>query len=43
MTARQIIEKRLGYSIGPIKTMPKDLRVAMKGLAIMLIKVRAQQ
>lgn len=40
-TARQIIEARLGRSLGPIADMPEDLRRAMSGLAKALIKARA--
>lgn len=40
MTARQIIERRLGRSLGPLATMPCNLRKAIKLLAIQLIKVR---
>lgn len=38
MTARQIIEARLGRSIGPIVNMPRDLRIAMAKLAKQLMK-----
>jgi hypothetical protein len=40
MTARQILESRLGKPLGPIATMPKDLRDAMRLLGLQLIKVR---
>lgn len=40
MTARQIIEARLGRPLGPLATMPKDLRRAIKLLAIQLIRSR---
>ena len=40
MTARQIIEARLGRSLGPLSTMPSDLRKAIQLLAIQLIKTR---
>ena len=39
MTARQIIESRLGRSIGPIATMPRDLRRALYLLALQLVRV----
>ena len=38
MTARQIIEARLGRSLGPIATMPRDLRRAMYLLALQLVR-----
>lgn len=38
MTARQIIEARLGRDIGPIATMPADLRKAMSALAKLLAR-----
>jgi hypothetical protein len=38
MTARQIIEARLCRDIGPIATMPPDLRKAMSALAKQLQK-----
>ena len=31
MTARQIIEARLGRTLGPVATMPQDLRRALYG------------
>jgi hypothetical protein len=37
MTARQIIERRLGRPIGPIATMPRDLRRAMLLLGLALV------
>lgn len=40
-TARQILEARLGRSLGPIADMPEDLRRAMSALAKALIKARA--
>ena len=40
MTARQIIEARLGRSIGPIATMPRDLRIALSGLAKQLQRLK---
>ena len=36
MTARAIIEARLGRSIGPLATMPRDLRRALYLLALQL-------
>lgn len=38
MTARQIIEARLGRDIGPLATMPADLRAALSALAKQLIR-----
>lgn len=38
MTARSILEARLGRPLGPIATMPRDLRVAMYRLALQLAK-----
>jgi len=38
MTARQIIEARLGRSLGPIATMPRDLRRALYLLALQLVR-----
>lgn len=38
MTARQILESRLGRPLGPIATMPRDLRRAMSALAKELAK-----
>ena len=38
MTARQIIETRLGRSLGPIATMPQDLRRALYLLALQLVR-----
>lgn len=40
-TARQIIEARIGRSLGPIADMPEDLRRAVSALAKALIKARA--
>jgi hypothetical protein len=40
LTARQIIEARLGKPLGPLGTMPKDLRRALYGLALELVKVQ---
>ena len=36
LTARQIIEARLGRSLGPIDTMPEDERRAVDLLALQL-------
>ena len=38
MTARQIIESRLGRPLGPIATMPQDLRRALYLLARQLVR-----
>ena len=38
MTARQILESRLGRPLGPIAEMPADLRRAMTALAKQLAK-----
>jgi hypothetical protein len=38
MTARQIIEARLGRSLGPIATMPRDIRRALYLLALQLVR-----
>jgi hypothetical protein len=40
MTARSILESRLGRPLGPIATMPRDLRVAMYRLALQLVKTK---
>lgn len=37
-TAREILEARLGRSLGPITTMPRDLRDALSALAKQLTK-----
>jgi len=42
MTARQIIERRLGRNLGPLATMPRDLRNAIYRLALTLQKEKAQ-
>lgn len=39
MTARQIIERRLGRGLGPLVTMPRDTRDAIYRLALQLQKV----
>jgi len=36
ITARSILEARLGLALGPIRTMPKDIRRAMFLLALQL-------
>jgi hypothetical protein len=41
ISARAIIEARIGRPLGPIAEMPDDLRRAMSTLAKMLIKARA--
>ena len=38
MTARQIIEARLGRPLGPIATMPQDTRRALYLLARQLVR-----
>ena len=38
LTARQIIEARLGRPLGPIATMPRDLRRALYLLARQLVR-----
>ena len=38
MTARQIIEARLGRPLGPISTMPRDTRRALYLLALQLVR-----
>jgi hypothetical protein len=40
LAARQIIEARLGRSLGPIATMPRDLRRALYLLALQLVEKR---
>lgn len=40
MTARQIIETRLGRLLGPVATMPQDLRRALYLLALQLVRER---
>jgi hypothetical protein len=39
MTARQIISARLGRDLGPLATMPRDLRKAVFMLAMQLNKI----
>ena len=38
LTARQIIERGLGRPLGPIRTMPLDLRRALYLLALQLVR-----
>jgi len=38
LTARQIIEARLGRLLGPVATMPQDLRRALYLLARQLVR-----
>lgn len=40
LTARQIIERRLGRELGPISAMPRDIRRAVYLLARQLAKVQ---
>jgi len=40
MTAREIIERRLGRKLPPTRDLAPDQRAAIKGLAIQLIKRR---
>ena len=42
MTARQIITARLGRDLGPLVTMPRDLRRALYLLALELNRKDAQ-
>ena len=39
MNARQIIETRLGRPLGPVATMPQDLRRALYLLALHLVRM----
>lgn len=43
MTARQIIETRLGRALPPARELPRDLRDAIRLLGMQLIKARAAQ
>jgi len=43
MTARQIIEARLGRKLAPTRQLTQDEREAIKRLAIQLIKARATE
>ncbi len=38
LTARQIIEARLGRSLGPLEDMPRDTRQALYRLALNLVR-----
>jgi hypothetical protein len=40
MTARQIIEARIGHKLPATRDLPRDLRVAIKMLAIQLGKAK---
>jgi hypothetical protein len=40
LTARQIIERRKCRSLGPIETMPRDERKALRLLGLQLVKVK---
>jgi hypothetical protein len=40
MTARSILESRLGRPLGPVASMPRDLRTAMYRLALQLVQNR---
>ena len=40
MTARQIITARLGRDLGPLATMPRDIRNAMYRLALQLQRMK---
>jgi hypothetical protein len=40
ITARKILETRLGRDLGPVAKMPADLRRAMSGLGKALIAAR---
>jgi len=42
MTARQNIERRLGYAWPPTRDLAPDQRAAIKGLAVQLIKRRKE-
>lgn len=43
MTARHIIESRLGRALGPLDNMPRDLRRALYLLALRLNKNRLKR
>jgi hypothetical protein len=43
MTARRIIEARLGRKLAPTRSLRDDERAAIKTLAIQLIKARAEE
>lgn len=40
MTARQIISARLGRDLGPLETMPRDIRKALYRLALQLQRMK---
>ena len=40
MTARQILTARLGRDLGPLATMPRDLRAAVYALALQLQRIK---
>lgn len=42
MTAREIIQARLGRDLGPLDAMPKDLRRAIYLLALELQKLKGK-
>lgn len=43
MTARQIIEARLGRKLAPTRSLREDERRAIKTLAVQLMKARAEK
>ena len=43
MTAREIIERRLGRKLAPTRELPPDERQAVKLMAIRLIKNRQEE
>ena len=43
LTARQIIERRLGYRLPVLRAMAPDQREAVKRLAIQLVLTRAKE
>ena len=43
MTARQIIEARLGHKLPATRALRRDERIAIKKLAIELLKVRGKK
>jgi hypothetical protein len=43
LTARQIIERRLGRKLPVLRELAEDEREAIKGLALMLIRARVQK
>jgi hypothetical protein len=40
MTARQIIERRVGKPLGPVATMQPDHKIAVKRLALALLSIK---